>query len=181
MEDKGMPIDKGTIGINMNVENEALNHRIQAFRDYVAANAPALVQTETYYNNNVVEKSQTNAENIIATYGDELIGMYSGNNITCDGVCNAVRAADKKDGFVSVGVDSDDIEIQALRDGYLSAIIVQNAYEQGYKCMENAIRTVVTGTNPEEAKQVNCPPVIVTLDNIDSEEINFIMNPQLAN
>ena len=181
LQDKGMALDKGTIGINMNVENEALNHRIQAFRDYMTANAPALVQTETYYNNNVVEKSQTNAENIIATYGDELIGMYSGNNITCDGVCNAVRAADKKDGFVSVGVDSDDIEIQALRDGYLSAIIVQNAYEQGYKCMENAIRTVVTGTNPEEAKQVNCPPVIVTLDNIDSEEINFIMNPQLAN
>ena len=101
--------------------------------------------------------------------------------LNVDFVCNAVRAADKKDGFVSVGVDSDDIEIQALRDGYLSAIIVQNAYEQGYKCMENAIRTVVTGTNPEEAKQVNCPPVIVTLDNIDSEEINFIMNPQLAN
>ena len=164
----------------MNVENEALNHRIQAFRDYVAANAPALVQTETYYNNNVVEKSQTNAENIMATYGDELIGMYSGNNITCDGVCNAVRAANKKDGFVSVGVDSDDIEIQALRDGYLSAIIVQNAFEQGYKCMENAIRTVVTGKNPEEAKQINCPPVIVTMDNIDSEEIHFIMNPQLS-
>ena len=57
-----MALDKGTIGINMNVENEALNHRIQAFRDYMTANAPALVQTETYYNNNVVEKSQTNAE-----------------------------------------------------------------------------------------------------------------------
>ena len=46
--------------------------------------------------------------------------------------------------------------------------------------MENAIRTVVTGKNPEEAKQINCPPVIVTMDNIDSEEIHFIMNPQLS-
>ena len=106
--------------------------------------------------------------------------MYSGNNITCDGVCNAVRAANLKDNFVSVGVDSDDIEIMALRDGYLHAIIVQNAYEQGYLCMENAIRTVVTGSNPEEVKQINCPPVIVTLDNIDSEEIAFIMDPQLS-
>ena len=32
----------------------------------------------------------------------------------------------------------------------------------------------------EEAKQINCPPVIVTMDNIDSEEIHFIMNPQLS-
>ncbi len=180
MEEKGMSTEKGVIGINMNVENEALNHRIQAFRDYIAANAPKLEMTETYYNNNVVEKSQTNAENIISSYGSDLIGMYSGNNITADGVANAVRAANLKDNFVSVGVDSDDIEIQALRDGFLSAIIVQNAYDQGYKVMENAIRTVVDGKNPEEAKQINCPPVIVTLENIDSPEIEFIMNPQLS-
>lgn len=181
MEKKGVPTDNGIIGVNMNVENEALNHRIQAFRDYIAANAPALKMTETYYNNNVVENSQTNAENIISSYGKELIGMYSGNNITADGVCNAVRSAGLGEKFVSVGVDSDDIEIKALRDGFLDAIIVQNAYEQGYKCMENAIRTVVTGANPEAEKQVNCPPVIVTTDNIDSAEIEVIMNPHLAN
>jgi len=179
MEKEGLSTDAGTIGVNMNVENEALNHRIQAFRDYITANAPKLAMTETYYNNNVVEKSQTNAENIIANYTD-LIGMYSGNNITSDGVCNAIRAAGLKDKFVAVGVDSDDIEITALRDGFLSAIIVQNAYDQGYKCMENAIRTLVDGKNPETVQQVNCPPVIVTLDNIDSEEIQFMMNPTLA-
>ena len=70
--------------------------------------------------------------------------------------------------------------IAALRDGFLSAIIVQNAYDQGYKCMENAIRTLVEGKNPEATQQVNCPPVIVTQDNIDSEEIQFMMNPTLA-
>ena len=30
-----------------------------------------------------------------------------------------------KEGVVSIGVDSDDVEIAALRDGFLSAIIVQ--------------------------------------------------------
>lgn len=179
MEKKGMSTDSGVIGINMNVENEALNHRIDAFRDYIATNAPSLEMTETYYNNNVVETSQTNAENIIASYGKELIGMYSGNNITSDGVCNAIRDAGLKDGFVAVGVDSDAIEIQALRDGFLDAIIVQDAYTQGYKCMENAIRTLVDGKNPESKQQVNCPPVIVTGDNIDSEEIQFMMDPKL--
>ncbi|MGI6738230.1 MAG: substrate-binding domain-containing protein [Christensenellales bacterium] len=180
MEKKEMPLDKGIIGINMNVENEALDHRIQAFRDYITENAPELKMTETYYNNNVVENSQTNAENIISSYGDELIGMYSGNNITADGVCNAVRGAGLKENFVSVGVDSDDIEIQALRDGFLDAMIVQNAFDQGYKGMENAILTLMNGKNPESKKQINCPPVIVTLENIDSEEISFIMNPQLS-
>ena len=99
------------------------------------------------------------------------------NNVTCDGVCNALRAANMKEGVVSIGVDSDDVEIAALRDGFLSAIIVQDAFTQGYKCMENAILTLVNGQNPETSKQVNCPPVVVNMENIDSEEIQFMMSP----
>ena len=109
-------------------------------------------------------------------HGD-LIGIYAGNNVTCDGVCNALRAANMKEGVVSIGVDSDDVEIAALRDGFLSAIIVQDAFTQGYKCMENAILTLVNGQNPETSKQVNCPPVVVNMENIDSEEIQFMMSP----
>lgn len=82
-----------------------------------------------------------------------------------------------KEGVVSIGVDSDDVEIAALRDGFLSAIIVQDAFTQGYKCMENAILTLVNGQNPETSKQVNCPPVVVNMENIDSETIQFMMSP----
>lgn len=176
---KGMGTDSGVIGINMNVENEALDHRINAFRDYIQKNAPGLAMTDTYYNGNDSSKAQANAENIISTNGDKLIGMYSGNNVTGDGVCNAVRDANLKEKFVSVAVDSDETEINALRDGFLDAIIVQNAFDQGYKCMENAIRTLVEGKNPEAQKQVNCPPVIVTGENIDTDEIQFMMNPKI--
>ncbi len=176
---KGVGTDNGVIGINMNIENEALDHRINAFRAYIEENAPSLEMTDTYYNGNDSSKSQANAENIISTHGDKLIGMYSGNNITGDGVCNAVRDASLKESFVSVAVDSDETEINALRDGFLDAIVVQNAFDQGYKCMENAILTLTNGKNPEAQKQVNCPPVIVTGDNIDSEEIQFMMKPKI--
>ncbi len=177
MKKKNMPIDKGTIGINMNVENEALNHRIQSFRDSMTKNAPKLVQTDTYYNGNVVEKAQANAENIISTFGADLIGMYSGNNITGDGVCLAVQSAGIGSKIVSVAVDSDDIEIAALKNGTLDAIIVQDAYDQGYKCMENAIMTLLTGKNPESEKQVNCPPVIITPDNMNDAAMLDLLDP----
>ena len=179
MQKKGMSLDSGVIGINMNVENEALNHRIDAFRAYMAENAPGLTLTDTYYNGNDSAKAQANAENVISAQGADLIGMYSGNNITADGVCNAVRDAGLKYKFVSVGVDSDETEITALKDGFLDAIIVQNAFEQGYKCMENAVLTLMEGKNPEADKQVNCLPVVVTGDNIDTEEIQFMMDPKL--
>lgn len=176
MEEKGLSTDSGTIGMQMNMENAALDFRMQGFRDYMAANAPGLTLTDTQYNGNDSADAQADAEGTISAVND-LIGFYAGNNVTCDGVCNALRAADMKEGVVSVGVDSDDVEIAALRDGYLSAIVVQDAFTQGYRCMENAILTLVEGKNPETTKEVNIPPVIVTGANIDSEEIQFMMSP----
>lgn len=177
MNAKGLSTDKGVIGMQMNMENAALDFRMQGFADYMAEKAPKLTLTDIQYNDNDSADSQADAEGTISAHGSDLIGIYAGNNLTADGVCNALRAADMKEGVVSVGVDSDDIEVAALRDGYLSAIIVQDAFTQGYKCMENAILTVVNGKNPEAEKQVNCLPVIVTAENIDSEDIKFMMSP----
>ena len=177
MKAENLSTDAGVIGMQMNMENAALDFRMQGFADYMAKEAPALKLTDIQYNGNDSADAQADAEGTISAHGSDLIGIYAGNNVTCDGVCAALRNADMKDGVVSVGVDSDDIEIAALRDGYLSAIIVQDAFTQGYKTMENAILTLTEGKNPEAEQQVNIPPVIVTAENIYSDEIQFMMSP----
>ncbi len=177
MEEKGLSTESGVIGMQMNMENAALDFRMQGFADYIAAKAPGLKLTEIQYNGNDSADAQADAEATISAEGANLIGIYSGNNVTCDGVIQALRNAGMKDGVVSVGVDSDDVEIQALRDGYLSAIIVQDAFKQGYLTMENAVKTLVDGKNPEAEQAVNVPPVIVTGANIDDEDIQFMMSP----
>lgn len=177
MAAENLSTDAGTIGMQMNMENAALDFRMQGFADYMAANAPGLTLTDIQYNGNDSADAQADAEGTISAHKDDLIGIYAGNNVTCDGVCAALRAANMNEGVVSVGVDSDDIEIAALRDGFLSAIIVQDAFTQGYKTMENAILTLVNGENPETEQAVNVPPVVVTAENIDSEEIQFMMSP----
>lgn len=177
MEAKNMSTDSGVIGMQMNMENAALDYRMSGFADYIKANAPGLTLTDIQYNGNDSADAQADAEGTISAQGADLIGIYAGNNVTCDGVIAALRNANMKDGFVSVGVDTDDVEIVALREGFLSAIIVQDAYKQGYMAMENAILTLTEGKNPETAQQVNVPPVIVTPENIDDEDIQFMMSP----
>ena len=46
-----------------------------------------------------------------------------------------------------------------------------------YRCMENAILTLINGENPETEKQVNCPPVIVTPENMADEEMQNLLDP----
>ena len=43
--------------------------------------------------------------------------------------------------------------------------------------MENAILTLINGENPESEKQVNCPPVVITKDNMDDVEMQDLLDP----
>ena len=54
---------------SMNVENEALNHRIQAFRDYITANAPKLAMTNDLLElNNLYIEMETANITVNASY-----------------------------------------------------------------------------------------------------------------
>ena len=78
MAEKGISTDKGTIGMQMNMENAALDFRMQGFRDYMAEKAPGLTLTDTEYNDNDSADAQADAENTINAVGADLIGIYAG-------------------------------------------------------------------------------------------------------
>ena len=61
MAEKGISTDKGTIGMQMNMENAALDFRMQGFRDYMAEKAPGLTLTDTEYNDNDSADAQADA------------------------------------------------------------------------------------------------------------------------
>ena len=43
--------------------------------------------------------------------------------------------------------------------------------------MENAIQTLINGSNPESAKQVNCPPVVITSANMNDKDMQDLLDP----
>ena len=178
LEAKGLE-PKGTVAMNYSMVNANGEQRMRGFSDYMAENAPDIVCTETYYNNNDLETAQSNVENQISTFGDDLIGIYSGNNVTSNGAVLAVQTAGINDKIAVVGVDSDATQIEALQNGVLDVLIVQDAYTQGYKAMENAIRTIMDGENPEAEQQVNCEPQAVTPDMMEDQATQELLDPTL--
>lgn len=168
---------KGKIGIHMSVVVPVLEARMDAFKAYMAVNAPEIECLDTQYNENDVNNALANVENQLATYPD-LIGLYGANNISGDGIALGIKNREQKDNIVGIGVDADDVEVQALRDGILYAIIVQTPYDQGYSCVMDAYKTITTGVLPAQ-QEVNISPQAVTQANMDLDEFAALLNPFL--
>jgi ribose transport system substrate-binding protein len=176
MEAKGIE-PKGIVGVHMSVVVPALEPRMSEFVAYMAENAPEIQCLDTLYNENDVNNAQANAENQISTYGDQLIGLYGANNVSGDGLALAIKNAGLSDKIAAVAIDSDDLEVEALGNGILDAIIVQTPYQQAYSAVMAAFNQIVNGVKDE--KNVNVNAYTVTKDNMDSEEYKALLDPML--
>lgn len=170
---------KGVVGMHFSNINEALQPRMDNLKSYLAEHAPDIEVLDTLYHANDLAAAQANVENQISTYGNKLIGLYGANNISGDGIALAIQNAGIADKVVAIGVDSDALEIEALEAGDLDVIIVQEAYGQGYAALENAVETLVQGSNPETEKHVLLDPVAVTSSNMKEDKYAALLDPSI--
>ncbi len=166
---------KGKIGVHMSVVVPVLEYRMSAFKEYLAKNAPDIECLDTLYNENDVNNAQANVENQLATYTD-LIGLYGANNISGDGIALAIQNANASDKVCGVAVDADDLEVEALGEGDLDAIVAQTPYEQGYSSVMDLYKSITTGEMPAE-QEVNIAPQAVTKANMKDEAFAALLNP----
>lgn len=169
---------EGVIAMEFSNVNPSLQPRMDNFKAYVEANSDIQV-LDTLYNNNDLARAQSDIENQIATYGEKLIGIYGANNISGDGIALAVENAGIADKVITIGVDSDPTEIAALEAGNIDCIIIQDAYGQGYASLQNAVETLIQGSNPETEQKVAMPPVAVTTENMHEPDYAALLDPTL--
>ena len=171
-------LTEGTIAMEFSMVNPSLQPRMDNFQKYIMDNSDFVV-LDCKYNNNDLNLAQQDIENEISTYGDKLVGIYGANNISGDGIALAVQNAGIADKVITIGVDSDPTEIQALEDGYLDAIFVQDAYGQGYAALKNAVETLLQGSNPETEQKIAMPPECVTTANMKEEKYAALLDPSI--
>lgn len=176
IEEKGLPTE-GVVGMHLATLVPILVEKMDMFKTTLNSLYPDIEVLDVVYNENDVNNAQSNVENQIATYGDELIGFFGGNNLSGDGIVLAVKNAGIGDQIASVAVDSDDIEIQGLEEGNLGAIVLQTPYEQTYDATYYAFEGLVNGYTSE--KEVNIPAQIANTENMDDPEVQALLNPLL--
>ena len=167
---------KGKVGVHTSVLVPSLMPRIDEFVAYLNEHAPELEFLEVLFNENVITKAQSNVEDQIAAYGDELVGFYGSDNITGDGIALAIQNSGLTGKVAGVVVDADDLEVEALRNGVLDAIVVQTPYMQSYEAMWDAFNYLTKGETQD--KRVITPSFAVTTANMDQDDMKPLLDPK---
>jgi len=170
---------KGTIGlISAMAGSDTLLKRENGFREYIAANAADITVLEPQYADNDIPTALSAAEDIYTANKDTLLGYYASNNCTGDGLAQFMTEHNLGDKLVAVVFDSDEAEINAIRDGFMLATAVQSPYNMGYMGCQTIYDLVKGNTKAEDyEKFIDTGATIVTTENVNDEEMVGVIDP----
>ncbi|OGD39478.1 MAG: hypothetical protein A2V45_04525 [Candidatus Aminicenantes bacterium RBG_19FT_COMBO_58_17] len=170
--------NKGRIFLIRYQEGSAsTTQREQGFLDTLKAEAPAIkLLVQDQYAGTTTESSYQLAENLISRFPD-VDGVFCPNESSTFGTLRALQETGLAGKIVFIGFDSSPKLVQALRDGHIQGLILQNPVKMGYLGVK--LMTLHLRGQPIE-KVVDTGVYIATRDNIDDPEIRSLLLPDFS-
>lgn len=174
LQDAGKPL-KGKVGlISAMAGVQVLIDRDTGFITRLAEIAPELEILPTRYVDNDIPTALAAAEDIITSTPD-LVGFFADNNHTGVGVGRAIAERNLGDELVLIAFDSDPEEINALKEGAIDALVVQDPFGMGYYGVLSAVDAI---EGKELPRYVDTGVVVVTRENFNDAEIQHLLFPE---
>jgi ribose transport system substrate-binding protein len=102
-----------------------------------------------------------------------LAGIFAANEPGAIGAAQALRAAGMGGKVKLVAFDATGEQLNALRQGVIHALIVQNPHKIGYEGVKAAV-SVLKGE--DVPKRIDTGVTVVTLDNLEEPEIQALLS-----
>jgi len=153
---------------------QVLTDRDNGFISRIKQLIPGIELIPTRYVDNDIIKALSTTEDLITTYGNDLIGIFADNNHSADGVSRAIAEQGLNNKIMVTAYDSDPEEVAAIKSGALKAIMVQDPYGMGYKGVDSAVKAIEGATLPE---YVDTGVVIVEQHNVNDPASQGILDP----
>ena len=123
------------------------------------------------------ETAKRAAENLLNRYGSQLQGIFTPNESSTIGMLLALQDMGSAGKIKLVGFDASQILIDALRNGQLEGIVVQNPMRMGYL----GVKTMVDHLRGKQVDpRIDTGVMVVTPANLDSPEAKELVNPPVA-
>lgn len=144
--------------------------RVGCFVDKIKADSKIEI-VGPYYSQSQMATALNQTTDVLAANPD-LKGIFGANEPTAVGMGRAIKQAGKAGQVAAIGFDGNKDLQDFVKDGTLNAILVQGSFQMGEKGVQ-AIMELMDGKSVEP--QIDTGVVLVTKDNIDSDEAQNVL------
>lgn len=150
--------------------------REQGFLDVIAREFPGItVVSSDQYGGATTESSYAKAENLLNRF-QELDGIFCPNESTTFGMLRALHESGRSKKLKFVGFDSSEKLVQALRDGEIHGLVLQNPLNMGY----TAVKTLVAYLRGEAVPtRIDTGSEVATPENMNDPRVKELLAPPI--
>lgn len=160
------------IGANEAVKNN--RDRSDGAAAYITEHFPDMEQISIQYTDGDMSKALSVSSDLI-TANPDIAGFFTNNETTTIALASVLQEKGMVGKIVHVGFDATLQTVGYIEDGTTTAIVTQVPFNMGYMAVEKAIAAY----NNEELEPVYDTGVaLVTIENLNTPEIQEIVNPQ---
>ena len=172
--------DKGDVVVLRYQEGSAsTSNRERGFLDGMKLHPGMKVVSDSQYGGATTESASKASENLLAAQkasAGAIAGVFAPNESTTFGMLLALRKAGLTKKVHFIGFDSSDKLVQAVRDGDIDALVLQNPFDIGYL----AVKTMAAKLRDKPVeKRIDTGAKLVTKAGLADPEIKELVKPDL--
>ena len=163
---------KGRVAIlGVKAGSVSTDQREEGFRDTIKQKYPGIEIVAFQYGDADRAKSLDRAMDILTTHTD-LNGFFASNESSTVGVLRAIKQRELAGKIVLVGFDSSPDLVDALKEGTIDSLVLQNPFKMGYEGVK-AIVAKLDGKQPP--RLVDTGVKLLTKDNLETAEMQQLL------
>lgn len=156
---------------------ESTADRERGFLEEIAKHPDIEILSENQYGGVTVESGYQMGENLLNRYRGQVDGIFTPNESTTFGMLRALTDAGLAGDVRFVGFDTSEKLVQALADGHLDGLVLQNPFKMG----EEGVKTLLAHLDGADVpKRVDTGVRVATPENRNEPEIQTLLAPPLA-
>ena len=150
--------------------------REKGFEETMAKEFPAVSIAARQFGMSDRARSRAAAENILTAHPD-LQGIFASSEASSLGSIQAIRSRGLAGKVKLITFDSSDSHVEALRDGVIDTMLVQEPFKIGYEAVRS-LAEKLEGRAP--AQRIDLPARVIGKTDLENPDILALLSPQPA-
>jgi ribose transport system substrate-binding protein len=151
--------------------------RERGFEEIMAKEFPAIQIVARQYGMADRAKSRDAAEDILTAHPD-LDGMFASAEANSIGAVQAIKARGMSGKLKLVTFDFSDAHVEALKDGTINVMLVQDPYRIGYEAVKSLVMKLNGQTPPH---QMDLKARVIVKQDLDKPDVQALLFPKWRN